>query len=301
MSPETGYPGKTYKRGFFVEFPHSFTKRTDVLGGTRPEVLKNVLNPETCQFLADRNWGISIATIDLDEPTAQVIKEINTNFPHLPIVFWVVLPEKEGYYTGKTTIARTIKRVSEIERWVNDNNLEINGLGFDSEPPLQLVKDASAKALARYYSSLWELRRENPEQQLNNLISDVHHKDIPTEGYIGMRPSGFILRTPNLKNVGTRFTMTYTSALPDKLRKLALHHGLVPGTYPAVGEISSLTVGTGQNFGPDKWYGEEGLAYDMRVIAEIDPRRLDRFRVFALTGLEVAQWTDEALKAAGIS
>jgi hypothetical protein len=287
----------TYERGFFVEFPHCFLDRTKLLGGTRPEVLRNVLNPETCQFLADRGWGISIATIDLDKPTADVVKGINANFPHLPIVLWVVLPEEEGYYVGRTNVPQTARRVGEIERWANDNNLEINGLGFDSEPPLQLVKDASAKALARYYLSLWELRQENPKQQLDDLISNVHHKGIPTEGYVGMRPAGSLFQTPDLKNVGTRFTMTYTSALPDKLRKLALHHGLVPGTYPAFGEVSSLAVDTGQDFGPGKCYREKGLKDDFRATAEIDPRRLDRFRVFALTGLEVAQWADKALQA----
>lgn len=102
------------KARFFVE------EHPEVLGGEpRSQVLTRLLNPETCSFLEQHGWGISLAMIDVSAESAAIVGQINKDFPNLPITAWIVVDDKEGYWTNRYNIVATRRKVEEVKAWAN--------------------------------------------------------------------------------------------------------------------------------------------------------------------------------------
>ena len=125
-------PPQTKATFFLEEHPENLGP-----GDQRYLALYRTLTPETRQFLEERGWGVAIATIDLDYPTALLIKSINHDFPHLPVSAWIVTSDQNGYWANRFNVPKVAERVEEVKAWANRYDLNLDAFGFDMEIPIQ--------------------------------------------------------------------------------------------------------------------------------------------------------------------
>lgn len=289
--------------GFFVEL-HRETLQLIDPRVSRPQALKRVLNREVCQVLDQEQWGICLGTLDLDGETAAVVKDISKAFPHIPFVMWVIGVEK-GYWTNKGNVPETIRRTREVISWVNYYDLPINGLGFDSELPIEVMGSLFSRnpakgvqALRSHWLSVKSLG-EQPDEQFDDFLSQLKvHEGIETEAYLCFRP--FDRLSPRMKQAGKKFSMLYpTAIIPRSILNGVLR---VPGSFPAFGDVTTLKDSKGRPISSALPVGSaiktkepQEIARDIRVYLHSQglPPSL---RVFSLTGLEVIEKTREGLR-----
>lgn len=295
---------------FFVEkHPESLP-----INKTRPEVLRKLLNEEVCDFLETRKWGISLATIHLDEPTAKVIQEINKNHPRLPFVMWLVLPDEKGYWTNELNIQNSKRLTKDLENWINQYNLNIAGFGFDIEPPIDFIREANKEGLLHLaitamkrkfkLETKYRFQKESFRQELTDLISDVHHKGIPTEAYVHPWPTAKLFSIAPSTNADYDFVMVYSSLFKDPLGQAIPKYLVGKSQYPALGNFADrIEQHDGRKLTPkDEEFvtTPDKLQRDILNLAkrgqETGRNYLERFRVFALTGKPILEATDDALK-----
>jgi hypothetical protein len=291
---------------FFVE------KHPESLNEPRHEALKKLLNEEVCDFLESRKWGICLASIHLSEFTAKIIQDINKNYPRLPIVMWLTLPDRQGYWTNETNISETKSLTKNLENWINQYNLNIAGFGFDIEPPLNFVKETQ-KSKFRFALNVvkrnWlvhKSQKENFRQALDDLISDVRHQGIPTEAYVSPWPTAKLFNVAPTTSADYDFVMVYTSLFKDSLAPKIFQYlnKENPKQYPALGNFThDMKQHDGRKLSPREENfiaGPKELERDLLYLAQKsqkDKRNyLERFRVFALTGKPILEVTKNALK-----
>lgn len=294
----------------FVEYPPENLKET---GKTRPEFLReNILTEEVCGALAERHWGIAIATCDFSEGTTKLVQWMNQNFSDVPIVAWLVLPHEQGYWTNEENLEATDARLGDLINWVADNDLAIKGIGFDVELPVQWSAQALKKGIGGYALAVlrrrWEKlyqadkRGEKPNQQFSYIVGRAKGQGIPTEAYTMPKPLSSFLGLFEPEGVDREFTMVYTSDLPASLARPFLEVNLRPGIYPAFGNIEPETeINTGKIIVPGRegtFIREEDLVKAVGIVKAIGVK--DRFdylqavRVFSLSGKRTVNWVASA-------
>lgn len=295
---------------FFVEnHPGEFGRPIGAEG--RVAGLRRILTPETCGLLEEKGWGISLATIgktkEDDEATGKLIQEINRRNPGLPVVLWVVLPDDQGYWTNDFNVWETRRRVEDLDGLINYFDLNITGYGFDIEPNIKDVRMMSGGLVSKMMVALRvrsEIARQNRSgysgaDDFAELIGEIRARGVLTEAYTVPAPLDGLLGLMRPKGVNAEFAMTYTSAAPKMAQRQLLRSGMARNVFPAFGNISSTGVNAGRDLGGvEVLHGESELKRDLRDVAKIRWSKLNRFRVFALTGQEVVRWTDEGLTEA---
>lgn len=310
---------------FFVEKPK------ESLTIPRPEALKELLNDEVCDFLATRKWGISLATIDLDEPTAKVIQRINKNFPSLPFVMWLTLPDEKGYWTNESNVQETKNLAKNVENWINQYKIEnaIAGFGFDIEPNIDFVREADKEGISHLALTLMKRKfalkrsqKKNFREELTSLIKDVRDRGIPTEAYVNAGLTSFIYSVPRTTNADYNFVILYSSFYKDPLAKAIpqyFKYFLGKNEYPALGNFTDeIEKHDGRRI---TLHDEEYMATPEKLQRDIlslvkgenslerfidlsrgdqtkEKNYLDKLRIFALTGPPILIATDKALKEA---
>ena len=304
---------QTQARFFVEEHPENL----DAL--PRAKAIERILTPETCQFLEDRGWGISLAMINLDEPTGRLIKRINQKFPNLPISAWVVLPDKDGYWTNRFNVPQTTRRVEEIKAWTNRFDLNLEAFGFDLEIPIENFRGImTAKSPILGLLKEWikvarseQYKRQNkegysPEQEMSALLAQLKTERIKTHSYELPSPLDAASRGV-LQNTDfdTRVTMVYsTNGLPRFIERHIPTVALQPDTYPGIGVYSSTGHVSGRSLGLfDKSpINPDVLAEDINTLAQKGRFKKEGFPdqiwVFALDGIKIPQWTEQALQKA---
>lgn len=291
---------------------------------TRPEVLKKILDEEVCDLLQINHHGLCLASYDIDEPTAKVIREINKNYPKLPIVMWVVLPEEDGYYISEKNIDKAKKFTQKLENWINNYSLEVTGFGFDIEPPLEVIKEMQknlALGLIKRKSDILTNKikrsinvlanKENPQafsQAINDLITDIKHKGISTEAYV---PPSILAKLYGLNQkleAHYTFAMVYSTFAKEPISH-RIPTWLKPGQYPLFGVVGIYSPNDLGNPVKEAYPGEiprlntgKELKRDIISVTKMGRKKgidyLEHFRILALTGPEVIKWTDEAIQEA---
>lgn len=306
MSEKDPFDPRRHDVKFFVEYHPDDLKKPDGHEMTRPEKLEQLLTPEVCGLIESYGWGLSVAAIRDDDETARILQRINRDNPHLPIVMWVVLPDEQGYWTGNSNLKETSDRVNQLERWINDNNLDIRGLGFDIEPPLQALKGimtgpvGAAMTVMRERAKLNRIIKNggNPGDEFAYLVSEVRRRGITAEAYVAPFPMDKVLRLFEPNGVDKSYAMVYSSSYGPASRQL-FRLSMKQGQYPAIGIVSHDGVNPGRNLGPvEKMNQRVEVARDLKTIQDLNSEKLSSFRVFALTGREVVDWTYDGLKQA---
>jgi len=281
-------------------------------GEPRHQVLSRILTPETYQYLEERSWGIALAMIEINLETARIIKSINQYFPNLPVTAWIVLPDSEGYWTNQFNVPQTKKKVEDLKAWANRFDLSFDAIAFDLESPLELVKAFANHDIKKILHQLKQIRRlrhdhklagYQPEAEMENIVEGLRKENILTHSYempgLLSLPLFGVLQN---KNFDIRVTMVYSSqGLPTLIESWIPTLSLKTGTFPAIGVISSTGNNPGRDLGEDNQAPIEKyrLIRDIRNLTQKATRDgsqiMSNLWVFALTDIEVARWTQEAL------
>lgn len=299
---------ETKARFFIEEHPENLA------GEPRHQVLTHILNPETCQFLEDRSWGVAIAMIEPDQETGQLLKEVSRTFPNLLLSAWIVVDDKDGYWTNKLNVPQTRKKVEEVQAWANRFDIPFEALGFDLEPPIQLVAALPRKDVKALISQLFLIQKGrvkqriqgyDPEQDLQDLLNQLKKGSVSTHSYEMPRPLNKpFLGVIQTRDFDTRVTMVYSTQglLPRAFERQIPTVALPKGTYPAIGVYSSTGKVPGRSFDIfDKSpINKNELVQDVETLTKKTRFKKNGFPsnlwVFALTDINIAQWTEEALK-----
>ncbi len=296
------------KARFFIE------EHPENLGGEpRHQVLARVLNPETCQFLEDHGWGVALAMIEPDEPTARLIKDINQRFPELPVSAWIVVDDKDGYWITKFNVPQTRQKIEEIKAWANNFDLDFEAIGLDLEPPIDVIRGFMTRGLIGLIKARNETNKKyrwqqqsgySPEEEIKDILNQLKKESITTHSY----EMPFPLNIPSLgvlqvEDFDTRVTMVYsTQGLPRFIESRIPTVCLKQGTYPAIGVYSSTGLVPGRSLGlfDESPINRDILEQDINTLSRKAQYRNSDFPqnlwVFALTDVQVARWTEEALE-----
>lgn len=304
--------------GFFFEKPQE--------GDKRPQVLKEIIQGKTIELLEQKGWGVCVATLGLENPElarnmALAIKETFSGHPNVPLVMWVVLPEKDGYWTDPLyNLKQTKERITQVERWVNDYQLPVTGMGLDIEPEKKQSVELYGKGVGignrllllrrrnlelKRAERLYQLEKmgENPSQELADLIGDLKFKNMHPEAYIAPAPIPKIVSLVYPQGAEV-YAMTYTCGMSDFVSKLALKGWLkIPGGLKKDEHLAFGAIqGTGTSSGTDIESNIiPGYATTRELKRDIQTAKslggdLSSFRVFALIGPEIVQATMDALE-----
>ncbi len=294
-------------------------------GERRPQRLQEVLNGPTLELLEQKGWGVSIATIGLENPetadkTGLVLNAAFKNHKNIPVTLWIVRPG-ESYWTDPLrdpTLEKTKAKIAQVESWANYYGIPVSGIGLDIEPTLEESQGMNQslgklaivswrraqdlRRMERYYRL--EKQGENPFQALTDLIDDLKTKGLSPEAYIAPEPLRKFVSLVYPQGADT-YTMAYTCSMPDVVARLALRGLLkIPGflrkdEHLAFGNVSTTGVDSGVDFGKGNvmpsFGTPEQLIRDIHTVGELGGD-LSRFRVFALTGSKVLSATMEALE-----
>ena len=309
LTPEIPHPlaSQLPSTAFYAELPDSTVKNLGY--ANRLTALQKVVSPDICQALENNQWGLYLASGEPgDISSFQFAKQLNKQFPQLPIVMWVV--GTKDYWTNYTSVAETKTRTEEVLREVNNFNLSIRGLGFDSEPPIQVVSALAQGFVPGLISVLDYISRAkqfpNANAEVNSFFEDLHSKGIPTEAYLSFFPGSLL--SPAMEKAARRYSMAYlTTGLPPRY---LFGLGLNRNSYPAFGNFSDLKdpsgniIDSGVDLGaPAQIHSPHTLTRDMTAFATIQKQRgLNTFasmRVFALTGPNIIEAAQKGYEAIG--
>ena len=311
------------KVGFFLE------RHIPAPEESRRTILQAILKPEVLDILSAKNWGISIAIPgEITDAVVETIRLLNTECPDSCVTAWVTLPKKIGYRTNVFTLPATERTVNSILKTAGEENLRIDAIGFDLEPPVYLM-DSMTQSPRRFLSDylyLFRMKRHimksgaRPHQRFSDLVETVENQGVGVETYEMPLPPCLV---PDLFNLTPeeglkvdRFGMFYSAILPPivrrlqpilslyavdvmpKLAKRELHPalGVVSGKE---GEIARRNLGAPEEIDIVCLTRKEFIA-DVQRITERGILR-DGLYIYALGGkhsLHLLEWTKEALSLA---
>jgi len=203
---------------FFVEYANDYVA-PEKRGETLMELFKK---DNLADFLADNNFGVTMAMTRLDENTASVVRYLNDK--KVTTTAWIVIEDSEGYWTNKTSIDRTIKKTEAVRKWSKENDLKFKGIGFDLEKPLTYVSAWAQRNLSKIITEEIKYRKniitgEEASKELGQYLNQLHSDKVETEIYTNPRGFKNLLGGIDVRNVDRYYEMTYASGLPKFLRK----------------------------------------------------------------------------------
>jgi len=311
---------------FFVEFPPENVEPNQ-RGQALLEMFASPVNPSqgdmrsVAEYLRAAGHSVSISMSTLDHHTAEAVRYLNQH--EVPVTAWVVLDDKDGYWTNPTNMYSTGLRTLSVIDWIEQNELDVRRLGFDIEKPINYI---GAMARGDFKDVLKTQHRDYVQdaraaegldgpagQHLERIIEAVKNKGYETEVYTMPRFSKKMLGGMDIDpSVPDEYVeMVYTTDLPVAAKYLAEKgrgarllrnkhavpaFGIVSGNGETPGR--KLTDSTGTHL------TEQQLAANMRAVLKQDnsvPDRefeLDKIYVFALNDPRVLAMADAALTAA---
>jgi hypothetical protein len=85
--------------------------------------------------LKEMGAGVSLSLSDLSSGRAQVVQALNR--AGIPLIAWLALPKKQGYYVNASNTRDAVARFAEFEKWTAEYRLHWAGVGLDIEPNIQ--------------------------------------------------------------------------------------------------------------------------------------------------------------------
>ena len=136
--------------------------------------------------LLDMHASLRIGLHDFSLERTQTIKKINQ--AGIPIIAWLLLPEKDGYWFNMYNGEIAEKRYDEFKHWTDENQIKWAGLGIDLEPDINDIK----LALSHRWKFAWKVyRRLYDNQSLKKgqiiyqaLITKMRKDGFTVESYI---------------------------------------------------------------------------------------------------------------------
>ena len=240
----------------FIELP---LERLEEMGNiSQGQALLNILNEKddndmsVLDSLAENSVSLAIAMqegFDKDEHMIEALKKLNEK--GIKPTLWSVLTDDIGYWTNKANVIESVDKLVKMIKWARENGIEIDKIGLDYEPPIQILKALNRKDI----NGIINVKREydqkaaQNEKELGDIqmymdypLSRIMEKyDIGIETYVPAKPLRRISKKLGLileENENTdRVPMTYTSAF--KILSSIILNGLDDSDIPALGIVGS--------------------------------------------------------------
>ncbi len=136
--------------------------------------------------LVDMKVAIRIGLHDFSPERTQTIQKLNK--AGIPLVAWLLLPEKDGYWFNMHNGEKAEARYDNFIKWTSDNNLIWAGIGLDLEPDMNDEKLALSHPwiLAwKVYKRLYDNKSVRDGKQLyHSLIAKMKADGYSVESYI---------------------------------------------------------------------------------------------------------------------
>jgi uncharacterized membrane protein len=130
--------------------------------------------------------AIRIGLHDFSPERTQTIQKLNK--AGIPLVAWLLLPEKDGYWFNMHNGEKAEIRYNNFIKWTSDNNLIWAGIGLDLEPDMNDEKLALSHPwiLAwKVYKRLYDNKSVRDGKQLyHSLIAKMKADGYSVENYI---------------------------------------------------------------------------------------------------------------------
>lgn len=239
----------------FVELP---PERLEEMGNiSQGEALLNILsekenNQTVLDRLAENNVSLSIAMqegFNKDKYMIEALKKLNEK--GITPTLWLVLTDDIGYWTNKANVIESVDKLERMIKWTRENDIEIDKIGLDYEPPIQILKALNRKDIMRIINEKKEYDRKvaSNKKELDDIQKYMDYQlsrimeeyDIGIETYVPATPLreiakklGLILNENEKTN---RVPMTYTSA--SKILSSLILSTLEDTDTPALGIVGS--------------------------------------------------------------
>jgi hypothetical protein len=186
----------------FVELP---PERLKDMGKSQGEALKDLLHTEydeshnILETLAENKISLSIAMqdgFDEDELMLQSLRELNE--AGITPTLWLVLDDKLGYWSNKANVEETVSKLDRMLAWAKENDIKIDKVGLDYEPPIELLKGLINKNIPQilkeavtyaFKTIANKIKHGNLQEYLDRNIVEILDKynyDLPKEKQIGI-------------------------------------------------------------------------------------------------------------------
>lgn len=246
------------------------------------------------QYLAEHEYGVSIAMLQLNADLVRVIRLLNAW--KVPVTAWVVLGDLAGYWTNAANIAETADRTQEVISWARNNRLTIDTFGFDLEMPISFARALSMDGVGgavRELFRFWRVRASDAQQQFEILVRRVQ-ESYKVECYVAPRPL-YPLLTGGLRvpEGVSAVEMLYSSVFRHAVRFRDPNRSPAFGVYSAYGNVNP-----GRDLGAKRRRFLNVLDFerDLRVAWNRAP--FDTAYIFALNGDDVVDQWEKAVALA---
>ena len=130
--------------------------------------------------------SVSLALIHLDVDTAACVRRFND--AGVPVTAWLVLDERDGYYSTPDNAVATAARYDAFKAWAAEHQIAFASVALDIEPPIQELKAIAGperrRVLRRWAARLFDRRRlADALAAYRELLARVRADGYSTETY----------------------------------------------------------------------------------------------------------------------
>jgi hypothetical protein len=167
-------------------------------------------------YFRQNNHGIALAMLDFDESTASIVEMISRH--HVKFTAWIVLPEKDGYWSNSANVPQTVARIKEFLDWMRRYNFtfrDIQCFGLDWEVPIQIHMKSRGKKLYPNAMRNYRAGRQTGDiKYVNDALTAVKERGLGTELYTMPRLLTPLFGLTEQPKVDRRVIMAYSSVVP---------------------------------------------------------------------------------------
>lgn len=280
---------------FFLEAPLEWCPPGVTFGrAVRDIIMSEHAGEFAIDLLVKHNLGVAIAMRELDDDLVVAIRMLNQ--VGIPVKFWIVLPDEDGYWSNVRNVSLTIARTNEVIHWATRYDLSFESIGFDNEWPIQtaiLPKQGHPirfvwEVLGFLFSRL-KIGGQSNEMFLAYLLT-LEEKGIVVEHYtFSDKVSWFMGGGLNGLSDNRFVEMVYTSMMPKAATGVVLEGFWDQGNIPAIGIINGVPGETpGRDLGKKlpRHYTDDELEAVLSYVLRQKPQEL---YVFALNHVRCLQ------------
>jgi len=124
-----------------------------------PELLQRFLQPEVLGELAANGWGLSVALLQLDGSTADLVASVLAC--DIPVYAWLTLPREEGYWLSTDNWRAAAAVYDRFSHWAREHDLQFSGVVLDMETPYEESRSLARAIAGGWWPTIrWYLARE---------------------------------------------------------------------------------------------------------------------------------------------
>lgn len=151
-----------------------------------PKLAQLFADDSVLQALRALNASVSVALRDRSTARAGVIRKLNQ--ANIPVVAWLLLSEREGYWLHAAAATHAERAYVHFNDWTAKENLSWAGIGLDLEPDLVEVRQLLGGGRLEFAKKAWRRLRTRRAFELaslaySDLVARMRADGYPVESY----------------------------------------------------------------------------------------------------------------------